>query len=180
MRRILRRGVNPVLCFSLATHVRISFLLTTLIACSALPATAMTQSPAWSQLLDKTLPVGASIAVAPSNPTILYVGGGNDGILKSTDGGLTWTLLSNGMVAGRKAILSIAVDPTNSDVVYAGFGCDVTVFCGGVYKTIDGGLNWTLAATGLNSAPVYAIAIDSSTPSTVYVGSDLQSTWRDF
>src|ERR1700726_800080 len=68
--------------------------------------------------------VGA-VAVAPSNPDIVYIGMGEtelrgnimqgDGIYKSTDAGKTWTHMG---LADTQAISRIRVDPSNPDVVY--------------------------------------------------------------
>src|SRR5919197_5685201 len=72
----------------------------------------------------KTSSVGA-VAVAPSNPDIVYVGMGEtelrgniiqgDGVYKSSDGGSTWTHVG---LEKTMAIARIRVHPTNADVVY--------------------------------------------------------------
>ncbi len=59
----------------------------------------------------------------------------------------------------------LAVDPTNSSVVYAGF------INGGLFKTTDGGNNWSAITTiPLNFSVVSTIVFDPVTPSTIYVG----------
>ncbi|MDE3172020.1 MAG: glycosyl hydrolase, partial [Gemmatimonadota bacterium] len=70
--------------------------------------------------------IGA-IAVAPSNPDVVYVGGGEypirgnvsygDGVWKSTDAGKTWAYVGLG---DTRQIESVIVDPANPDVVYVG------------------------------------------------------------
>lgn len=64
-----------------------------------------------------------------------------------------------GVFGGR--LDSVTVDPSNPDVVYA---------CGGsrVFKTVDGGLSWQEKAIGLQTNPLGSLAIDPTTPSTVY------------
>ena len=97
--------------------------------------------------------IGA-IAVAESNPDIIYVGTGSadprsnvtngDGMYKSTDAGKTWRhagLPKAGLI-GR-----IRIHPTNPDVAYAAvlgniFGANPER---GVYRTTDGGATWTQA-----------------------------------
>ena len=82
----------------------------------------------WRSISDKGIKTGAigAMAVAPSNPKIIYVGTGDsaprntvltgDGMYKSTDGGKTWAFIG----LGDTHIISwILVDPTNPDVVYA-------------------------------------------------------------
>jgi hypothetical protein len=140
----------------------------------------------WTPLTDnqRTLAIGA-VAVAKSNPQVVYAGTGEGnnsgdsqygrGILKSTDGGQTWTLQQGpGNVFDRMATAQIAVDPTNPNIAYAamqdfafnGACCSNT----GVYKTTDGGLTWanTTAATIDSFWPWSAVALDRSTPATLY------------
>jgi hypothetical protein len=65
-------------------------------------------------------------------------------------------------VSGR--VTAIAVHPTNSSVVYVGTAQ------GGVYRTVDGGTNWTPIFDGAQSLAIGAITIAASSPATVYVG----------
>jgi photosystem II stability/assembly factor-like uncharacterized protein len=57
-------------------------------------------------------------------------------------------------------VQALAVDPRTHTTVYAGTSS-------GVYKTVDGGGNWSKANTGLYDGP-YALAIDPAHPSTIY------------
>ena len=107
-----------------------------------------------------------NIVVDPHNSNVVYVGlGGNDGrIYKTTDGGATWWVSDNGIPrkSGNftKQVLALAIDPTQSSVLYAG-GREF-----GVYKTTDGGANWTALNDGI---PIYrgmyrdvtALAVDT-------------------
>src|SRR2546425_278205 len=115
----------------------------------------------WTPLTDTqaSLSVG-SIELDPSNPDTVYVGTGEDdfagdnyygaGILKSTDGGTTWTQIPGpfvgpdgpGQFCGGGFIGALAVSPTNSQVILAG----AAFFCAaqsGVYLTTNGGASWT-------------------------------------
>ena len=73
-----------------------------------------------------------------------------------------WT--SHGPEGGP--IIALAIDPATPTTLYAG-----TDF-GGVFKSTDGGENWSAANTGLTSGDVNALAIDPETPTTLYAGTD--------
>ena len=110
------------------------------------------------------LPEGLScLAVAPNNSNIIYAGD-SQGVHRSTDAGATFTKLPTTGLPAFTLINSIAVDPTNSSVVYAG--------ANGLFKSIDGGNNWTVLNIPVNNASVHAIVFNPSTPSTMYAGSD--------
>ena len=86
-----------------------------------------------------------NIVIQPSNPLVMYAGGATGGVWKTIDGGQTWTTplsLSATFVIG-----ALAMDPANANTLYAGTGEWFTNFRGsGIYKTIDGGANWTFFA----------------------------------
>ncbi len=76
----------------------------------------------------------------------LYAAFHGDTIYKSTDGGSTWTEISTGFSADDlKVIYRITVDPANPEVVYVGLFTFFSEFAssGGLYRSIDGGSNWT-------------------------------------
>lgn len=58
------------------------------------------------------------LAVASNTPSTIYVGTISSGIMKSTDGGKTWSDFNNGLP--NVAIISLAVDPKDSRIVFAG------------------------------------------------------------
>ncbi len=122
----------------------------------------------WTPLTDtqQTLAMGA-IAVSKSNPNVIYAGTGEAnnsldssygrGILKSTDGGVNWTLQGNAQF-NRATIAKIVIDPQDANRAYAvvdGFGNNGINAFGvlGVWRTTDGGTNWSLALNPQN-APV--------------------------
>ncbi|MHB1993313.1 WD40/YVTN/BNR-like repeat-containing protein, partial [Metallibacterium scheffleri] len=109
----------------------------------------------WVNLTDGTLPgssnsIGA-IAVAPSNPKVIYVGTGEsdirgdmitgDGVFRSDDAGKTWRAAG---LADTHTISAIVVDPKNPDVVYASSMGHVFKPNAerGVFKSVDGGKTW--------------------------------------
>jgi len=106
----------------------------------------------WNPVFDSE-PVGAigSIAVAQSDPNVVYVGTGEacirgnishgDGIYKSVDGGKTW---KNVGLHDTRAIGKVIVDPHNADVVYVAalghvYGSNAER---GIFRTTDGGKTW--------------------------------------
>ncbi|MDT7778617.1 MAG: hypothetical protein QOC99_1129 [Acidobacteriota bacterium] len=99
----------------------------------------------WKPIFDdaRVASIGA-LALAPSNPEIVYVGTGEqtegDGVYKSTDGGATWT---NVGLRETHYITSIIVDPRDPNIVVIGaFGDPTPTHARGVYKTNDGGKTW--------------------------------------
>ena len=86
--------------------------------------------------IDSNLTRVQALALAPDDPNILYAGGLR-GIDKTEDGGNSWSHLSL-----SRDVYALAVDPTNSDVVYAGTSY------GGVFQSTDGGLSWNTQISG--------------------------------
>jgi photosystem II stability/assembly factor-like uncharacterized protein len=100
----------------------------------------------WKPIFDSVpIPSIGALAVAPSNPNIIYVATGEQGIghgvFRSTDAGATWSAAG---LAEEHFISSILVDPGNPDIVVAGaFGSPVKSEPRGLFKTTDGGRSWT-------------------------------------
>ncbi len=103
-----------------------------------------------------------ALAYNPTNPSIAYAGAAGGGVWKTTDGGVTWTPLSDGWTALR--VSALAVDPLRPQTIYAGTG-DYPGFepttGRGVMKSTDGGATWQ-KLTGLNSGqiPISSIVVD--------------------
>jgi photosystem II stability/assembly factor-like uncharacterized protein len=106
----------------------------------------------WSPVFDKegSSSIG-SLAVANSNPNILYVGTGEacirgniaqgDGVYKSLDGGATW---KNVGLHDSRAIGKLIINPTNPDIVFVAalghpYGPNTER---GIFRTMDGGKTW--------------------------------------
>jgi len=109
----------------------------------------------WKTLSSPSLVRSAirSIAIAPRVPETLYVGTDQEGIFRSPDGGASWIPASRGLpealAGGRPApIRSLAVDPTNPSIAYAGTELH------GLYKTTDAGASWSAINRGLGLFPL--------------------------
>jgi photosystem II stability/assembly factor-like uncharacterized protein len=100
--------------------------------------------------------------MAPSDHNTLMIGA-LDGVFRSRDGGATWTRISPENHAEIKNIESVAIDPVNPDIIYAGtFHLP--------WKTEDGGQSWHSIQQGmLLDSDVFSIIIDPGMPATVYI-----------
>jgi photosystem II stability/assembly factor-like uncharacterized protein len=119
-----------------------------------------------------------SIAVAPSDPNVVYAGGGEanirgnvaigHGLYKSTDAGKTWTQVWKNL--GQ--VGTIAVHPTNPDIAFAAvlgspFGPGKER---GVYRTIDGGRTWQQVLAKDADTGASDVAIDPNNPRIIFAG----------
>ncbi len=90
---------------------------------------------------------GRSVAATGSvqRPNEYWMGTTGGGVYKTTDGGITWSAVTDNYFGGT--IGSITVDPQNPDIVWVGGGeTDIrgnTAGGDGLWKTIDGGKTWT-------------------------------------
>lgn len=106
------------------------------------------------------------IAVAPSNPQIIYAASNSTGMWKSTNGGLNWVQVNSGL--SNLILQCVAVSPTNANVVMC--GSTNTGTNPGVYRSTDGGTSWNRVVTGITETNIniQAIAIDPVNPNTAY------------
>jgi photosystem II stability/assembly factor-like uncharacterized protein len=104
-----------------------------------------------------------SLATA-TDPGRVYAGGTNGKVFRSDDGGGSW--LPNPATISPNAIFSLAVDPTNSAIVYAG-----SFLSEAVSKSSDGGASWSPLSTGTPPLAGLALAVDPTNPAIVYAGS---------
>ncbi|MBX9928592.1 MAG: hypothetical protein K2X99_06720 [Gemmatimonadaceae bacterium] len=120
------------------------------------------------------------IAIAPSNPQVLYVGTGEsnarnsispgDGVYRSRDGGASWTKVG---LEKSQHIGRIIVHPTNPDIVWvAAFGAAWGPSKErGLYKSTDGGANWKQVKFVNENAGFIDLQIDPRDPNTLYAAS---------
>jgi uncharacterized protein (TIGR03437 family) len=144
----------------------------------------------WKPLTDDqpSLSIG-SVAIDPSNPDTIYAGTGEEnfnsdaysgvGILKSTDGGATWTNIAGPFLRSR--VGALAVHPSDGQTVLA-------ASTGGLYRSTDAGATWTRALPGIATsvffdpiAPNVAWAAIGATSGSaqngVYRSEDFGETW---
>jgi hypothetical protein len=112
--------------------------------------------------------VGA--AGVPQQPNIFYIGVNNGGVWKTTDYGRTWLPIFDDESTG--SIGTIAVAPSNPDIIYVGSGeglhrPDLSTG-NGMYKSIDAGKSWI--HLGLRDGQqIPKISIDSKNPDRLFV-----------
>ena len=133
----------------------------------------------WAPLTDgiPSASVGA-LAIDPSRPSTLYAGFGSQdfersvdhasvhgaGVWKTTDGGSTWTDVSDPTMLGLRTA-AIAVDPADGQHVYVATSA-------GLFVSADAGHSWTRAFPGYWTG----LAIDPLDPTTVLAGGRLDET----
>jgi photosystem II stability/assembly factor-like uncharacterized protein len=134
----------------------------------------------WTPIFDSQ-PVGSigALAVAPSDPKIIYAGTGEsdirsdlstgNGVYRSVDGGVTWMHIG---LEDTRQISRIVVDPQDPRLAYVGalghaYGPNAER---GVYKSEDGGANWTRVLDLGPEIGISDLAICSSNPRLLFAG----------
>jgi photosystem II stability/assembly factor-like uncharacterized protein len=116
----------------------------------------------WTVLVEerRSVPTRA-LALGPSRPRAIAIGG-DDGVRLSADGGRTWTRTGEG-VDGLRQVESLAFDPADAAVLYAGTWRQA-------FRTRDGGASWRRIADGMVlDATVYAWDFDGADARDVWV-----------
>jgi photosystem II stability/assembly factor-like uncharacterized protein len=92
----------------------------------------------WTRLAAQPPPDVSALASGGGSPETLYVGTIRNGVLRSSDGGQTWTSASGGAAsdAAFRAVVALAVDPSERQVLYAGTDS-------GLAKSSDAGSTWS-------------------------------------
>ncbi|MEO6324495.1 MAG: hypothetical protein ABIT01_13560 [Thermoanaerobaculia bacterium] len=124
----------------------------------------------WTQVLAAA---GSPLAMAPSSPATLYAGIAGGALSRTTNSGATWNPTS-APSGGQLYRSTLAVDPSNADVVYVG---DQR----GFFKSTSGGASWSRVDNGMNAINMRAVAVSPSNLSVVYAddyhSTDGGSTW---
>ena len=114
----------------------------------------------------------------PNDPDIVILGTDRNGMVKSTDGGQTWTRLRAGLRAsdqGYSEVWDIDISASNPDVIMAATldspgPPSGTRVAAGLYRSEDGGETWIQLNCGFTTSRVVSIRIDPSDPEAAVVG----------
>src|SRR5262245_17247346 len=132
----------------------------------------------WQPIFDE-VPVGSigALAVAPSDPRVIYVGTGEAdmrsdiaqgrGVYRSSDAGKTWQLVG---LSDTQQIGRIQIDPKNPDIVYVAalghpYGPNAER---GVFKSTDGGKHWTKVLGPDANTGAIDLVLEPGDPHVVY------------
>ncbi|MEP6832152.1 MAG: glycosyl hydrolase [Gemmatimonas sp.] len=122
----------------------------------------------------------SAVLVDPRNSKTIWLATGENtnlrsamagqGMFKSTDAGATWKFVGLGL---SEKIGRIAIDPSNSDVVYVAAQGPLWAAGGerGLYKTTNGGVSWSRVLHVSENTGISDVVIDPRTPNTLYAAS---------
>ncbi len=144
----------------------------------------------WQKVLYINETTGCSdLVIDPNNPNIIYAGmwefrrfpdfffsgGKSSGLYRSTDGGENWIELTQGLPAGEKGRISLAIAPSKTTTVYSVIESDNTA----IYRSKDMGNNWQKMsdAGAVQMRPFYfgELKVDPEDPDRVYKPSFLMA-----
>jgi photosystem II stability/assembly factor-like uncharacterized protein len=128
----------------------------------------------WNDIAPPETPVVA-LAMDPANPTTLYSLDQEFRLSKSTDGGATWNRTGNGLPklsrrsrSGYGEYVALAVSPDNSNTLFAA-SPEKKVGKQGLYRSVDGGANWSKVGTGpFSDVPILQLVVAQTAPNVLY------------
>jgi hypothetical protein len=122
------------------------------------------------------------VVMARSDANVVVVRSSSVGLLRTTDGGKTWSPANGNLTGDDLAVRSVAIHPDNVQIMLRACGGSVS---GRLWKTTDGGKSWTKLAldgdfdgTGPSALCGETIAFDLRTPETVYVGCESKGFFK--
>ena len=110
--------------------------------------------------------------IHPTKPNVFYTATEGTGVLVSEDSGSTWVPKNNGLIQASEGTVSgyhircLAIDPANPEIMYAGMAAF------GVFKTTDGGENWSTMNELLGDTFTKVMAIHPNKQDVLYLGTD--------
>ena len=120
-----------------------------------------------------SLAYGTLTAIAPSylNETTVYTGSDDGNVNVTFDGGATWNNVSSSLP--NRYVTSLAISSENDQVAYVTFsGFSVLDYTPHIFKTEDGGQNWTDISSNLPSIPVNDVILHTS-EDLIFIATDL-------
>jgi hypothetical protein len=124
---------------------------------------------------DPSYPFGTltTVAVAKTNPNVIYAGTDDGWLWGTKDLGATWTRFTDPALPTRW-VTHLAVDPTNANKAYVTYsGLRNADNNAHVLRTTDGGAHWTDISGNLPFAPTQDVVVDPLNPNRLFVASDL-------
>ncbi|RME65169.1 MAG: hypothetical protein D6790_02240, partial [Caldilineae bacterium] len=120
-----------------------------------------------------------ALVVDPRDSDVVYLGAAQGGVWKTTDGGDSWTPLTDDQPS--LAVGAIALDPKNPDIVYVGTGEPTSgldnYYGAGILKSTDAGQTWTrLGADAFGGMGIARILVNPNDTKIVYAASSMTGT----
>jgi photosystem II stability/assembly factor-like uncharacterized protein len=118
------------------------------------------------------------LAINPQNEHVLYAGTSGRGVFKSSDGGESWNPVNNGLAV--KNVIRLAIDPLRPETLYAGAdsGAVYPDYPIRVFKSTNGGENWSNSTSGMHAQALEALVVDPQNPSILYAAAQMGSMYR--
>jgi photosystem II stability/assembly factor-like uncharacterized protein len=114
----------------------------------------------------------STIAVAPSNSDVIYVGSDDGAVWVTQNAGTLWTNISSGLPL--RCVSRVAVDPNNAAIAYVTLsGYRFSDYTSQIYRTTNYGQGWTDISGNLPDTPIDDIIVDPALDSTLYIGTDI-------
>ena len=111
------------------------------------------------------------LALSPGSPATLFAASNGGGLVTSTDGGATWSVVSSSTLSD-KYVSSVVADPTNPATLYAGTGHPYT---GSnperLFKSTNGGASWTQTSLNAGGSSVDIISVNPAQSAQVFAAS---------
>ncbi len=118
------------------------------------------------------------MAIAPSNKQVIYAAT-HDTVFMTVNGGSSWNYKAISTITGNSSdkISNITISATNPSILWATIGG----FNAGrkVYKSVNGGNNWTNVSGTIPNIPVNCIVYEKGSNDGIYIGTDLAVFYRD-
>jgi photosystem II stability/assembly factor-like uncharacterized protein len=136
----------------------------------------------------------SAIVTDPRTTGTVYAASGDGGVIKSTDGGSTWNVMSSGLpgtLGTTLGVAALAIDSQTTHTLFAGlvgaelYDYGTGTFAPGIFKSTDGAAHWVAASLGIPASYQYqplvtALAVDPQTSSTVYAARSLYNAAGGF